>query len=379
MNMLHFYYKRNGFSFFSENTIRSVRSIKKWGTGTLALGLLLLTLPVIAQDIHFSQFHNAPFSINPALTGIMRGDIRVMGNYRGQWQNVPVDFQTYGVAADMQFIERYYKEGFFAGGLAITYDQAGFSRLHTANIGLNGAYIKKLDPHVFASIGVQLSANQRAFRIDDLTFDNQFNEVRGVYDETLPSEESFDNARNFYMDVSAGFNIRIQSNDNAALVDRLENRSKLDFGLGIAHINMPDQSFTPGYSSPLSIRLSPYFMGTLKVANAIDLIGQGLAQFQDPYREYVGLLGAKIHLNRRLGKQYAIQFDFGYRFNDDFGDSYFPGIEVFINGWQAGFTYDVNISPFEVATQGQGGPELSVRYLIRKVRPVPAFKACPLM
>ena len=347
----------------------------------LILFLLVFTFcfPLIGQDTHFSQFHNAPFSINPGLTGIARGDIRIMGNYRGQWQNVPVDYQTYGLAADMQFIERYYKEGFFAGGIMVNYDQAGYSRLRTANVGLSGSYVKKLDPHVYASIGLQLGATQRAFNLDDLTFDTQYNDIRGVYDGTIESGEFIDQSSTTFLDVGVGFNIRFQSHDNAALVDRMEKRSKLDLGLGIAHVNMPDQSFTPDITVPLNLRISPYLMGTLKVADPIDLVGNFLAQFQSPYQEYLGMLGAKIHLSRQLGKQLAMQFDFGYRFNDEFGDSYYPGIEFFYNGWQVGFTYDINVSPFDIATNGRGGPEVSVRHIIRKVRPLPSFRACPFM
>ncbi len=56
-----------------------------------------------------------------------------------------------------------------------------------------------------------------------------------------------------------------------------------------------------------------------------------------------------------------------------------PGIEFFYNGWQAGFTYDINISDFNVATSKKGGPEISLRYIFRKVRPLPIFKICPLI
>ena len=341
--------------------------------------IFLLPSLVFSQDIHYSQFHNAPYNINPALTGIARGDIRVMGSYRSQWRSVPVDYTTYTIAADMQFLERYYKEGFFAGGVVLSQDIAGISRLQTINIGVSGSYIKKLDPHVYASMGVQLSANQRAFQLGELTFDNQYNEGRGIFESDRPIGETFASRNNFFFDVAAGFNIRFQSNDNAALVDRLEKRSKLDIGIGIGHITMPDQSFIDGATSRLSMRISPYAQGRLKLANNIDLVGNFLGQFQDPYKELLVMGGATFYLSRKLGRQLAAQLDFGYRFNDEFGDAYIPGIELFYNGWRVGFSYDVNVSGFDISTDGRGGPEFSIRYLIRKVRPLPQFRACPLM
>ena len=72
---------------------------------------------LLSQDIHYSQFYNAPLTLNPALTGIFRGDIRFQANYRNQWRSVPVDFVTFTAAADMKFLRRPYKRGFFSGGV----------------------------------------------------------------------------------------------------------------------------------------------------------------------------------------------------------------------------------------------------------------------
>ncbi len=374
MNMQKIYPQVRGkvYSLLRELTLRKLKT-----TLSLFAAMMLVSL-VFGQDLHYSQFHNAPFTFNPALTGIMRGDIRAMGNYRGQWQSVPVDYTTFTLAADMNFQERYYKEGFFSAGIAFNHDLAGWSRLQLHNLGLTGSYTKKLSSQVFASIGLQLSANQRAFKLDDLSFDSQYNPSRGIYDSTLPQNEPFIDRQNFFFDVGAGINLRFQSHDNAALVDRLDKRSKMDIGLGISHINMADQSFTEGVRSALSMRISPYLMGTVKLTDNLDLVGNFLAQFQDPYREYVAMGGAKIHINRTLGRQLAVQLNFGYRFNDDFGDGVFPGIELFYNGRSAVLTYDINLTDFERATNGRGGPEFSLRYIIRRVRATP-FRACPLM
>src|SRR6187200_2779233 len=56
--------------------------------------LLTLTLPGFSQDIHFSQFFEAPLLRNPALAGIFSGDMRLQAVYRTQWQSVTVPYQT---------------------------------------------------------------------------------------------------------------------------------------------------------------------------------------------------------------------------------------------------------------------------------------------
>ena len=336
---------------------------------------------VYGQDIHYSQFQNAPFTISPALTGIFKGDVRFMTNVRSQWEAVPVSYRTVTLAADMQFIDQYYKEGFFSGGIAFNYDYAGDSNFNWTNLGLSGSYTKKLSPFVYASIGLQGSVNQSAFNVRDLNFDVQYNSDRGVFDPSLPISENFNNTSNTFVDFGAGFNLRFQGHDNNDLVDRLEKRSKLDVGVGFGHILGPDMSFTEGTSLPLSMRVSPYLMSVIQITNNIDLVANGLAQFQNPYNEYVGMLGGKVHINRRLGNQLAIQLGLGYRFNEqfEFGDSYIPQLHVDYNNWSVGLSYDINVSEFEAATDGRGGPELSLRYVIMKVKPLENFKACPIM
>ncbi|MEO6357893.1 MAG: type IX secretion system membrane protein PorP/SprF, partial [Ferruginibacter sp.] len=56
--------------------------------------VLLSSLQVAGQDIHFSQFFETPLLRNPALGGLFSGDIRLQSVYRTQWQSVTVPYQT---------------------------------------------------------------------------------------------------------------------------------------------------------------------------------------------------------------------------------------------------------------------------------------------
>lgn len=355
---------------------------------TYTLPMLLLLLLAVsslrAQDIHYSQFYNAPLNINPALTGIFGGDIRIMGNYKGQWNTVPVKYRTFTAVVDGKFIRRTAKKGFFSGGLAFNYNREGDSRLSLLNLGLNGSYTHRMSQRSFITLGGRIGANQRRFQLDDLVFDEQFDPTTGQADPLLSSGEDFSSTNNFFLDMGLGLNLRFQGLDAAALVDRLEKRSKLDIGIGIFHLNRPDQSFYDDYKSKLSIRFSPYAMGVLQLGRCFDFILNASVQYQKPYTEYLGMGGLRVHLDRRLGRQLALQLGAGYRFGD-FGDfrgsrdGWMPSIELFYKQWQAGFSYDINTSDFDRATQRRGGPEFSLRYIIRKVRPLPYFKHCPII
>lgn len=57
---------------------------------SLSFIILLFSLYINAQDIHFSQFYEAPLSRNPALAGIFTGNLRVQLLHRNQWATIDV-------------------------------------------------------------------------------------------------------------------------------------------------------------------------------------------------------------------------------------------------------------------------------------------------
>ncbi len=340
--------------------------------------LLLLFLScwaLQAQDIHYSQFYNAPMNISPGLTGIFPGDVRFMGNYRRQWNPV-VDYMTFTGVADMKFYPKAPRNGFFSGGLTFNYDQAGLSKLQLLHLGLSGSYTRRLSNHTYLTLGAQLSGNQRGFKLGALTFDEQYDPGRGRFDPNLDNGEDFNSTNRLFLDFATGLNFRIQKLSDAELVDELKQRSKLDVGVGLFHLNRPDQSFYDGYKSRLIMRVSPYVSGVLQLSNDIDFVANVNVQIQGPYREWLGMGGLRLHLERTPGKQISLQPGIGYRF-DEFGDAYFPTLEGTYNNWRLGLSWDVNVSDFSTATDRRGGPEISLQYIISK--PLPKFKICPLI
>ncbi|MEO0778461.1 MAG: type IX secretion system membrane protein PorP/SprF, partial [Bacteroidota bacterium] len=54
----------------------------------LSLPILCLSLTLGAQDVHFSHIHASPTLLNPSMTGLINGDLRLIANTRSQWQSV---------------------------------------------------------------------------------------------------------------------------------------------------------------------------------------------------------------------------------------------------------------------------------------------------
>lgn len=344
------------------------RRLSVWAVALLIASFSSLS----AQDIHFSQFYNSPLNLSPGLIGVHGGDVRFIGNYRNQWNSVPVPYLTFSGMYETKIQEDTRKDGYFSGAILFNYDRAGLTKLSMTNFGLNGSYTHKVGSGTFITGGAHLSINQRAFRLDDLTFGNQFN--GDIHVAGAPTKETFDNTTNFFADFGLGANIRFQNK----AANRWKKRSKLDLGAALFHINKPSIGFYDAETIKLPMRLSLYGMGTLMVSSAFDLLGHASFQIQKPYNENVIGLAARLHLSTKRAREAALQIGASYRFFDE-GDAIIPNLELHLRQWMVGLSYDINMSEFEVGTLKKGGLEVAISYTIYKVKPLPAFKICPII
>jgi type IX secretion system PorP/SprF family membrane protein len=344
----------------------------------LLLAVWVVPVSLQAQDIHFSQFNHSPTNLNPALTGIFRGQARFSGHYRSQWNTVPVEFLTFAASADFKVANRDpNRNGFLALGGAFNYDQAGLSRLYLVNANLNLSYTLRLHPKAFLSAGFQAGASNRGFNLQSLLFNSQYNRNTSEGDPGLPHGVDFPSNRNSFFDLGTGLNFRLQDFSTCEIVNDLSKRSSLDVGVGLFHINRPNQAFDDEEEADLFLRISPYLLGNLQIDNTFDVFLHTNFQFQGPYQEWLVGLGGRAYFDKTPGKQVSIAASLGYRFNQDFGDAFIPAFEVQVGPVFGTISYDVNISDFNVATGRQGGWELSVRYVLGRVCIRNYF--CPLL
>ena len=342
--------------------------MKRTATSYLkAVSVLILLFPAFlsAQDIHYSQFYHAPLGLNPALTAADTMDYRFTANYRGQWYSALVPYTTFTAVYEQKFKIGNDGKQAIGLGLAFNYDAAGDAQLSVAHFSAQGSYILRLDGENFLSGGLQIGIAQRSFEPQTLTFDSQWNGDN--FDPGRSTNESFTNTNNFFADFGIGLNYHGQKRDR---------RSKFDAGVGLFHLNRPDQSYLPGDRAPLPMRLSLYLMPDIQLTDIWDIALAGSAQLQSTYFEALASMGVRFHLSRKRAQELAVQLGAGYRFNS-FGDAIIPTMVIYYQGWTFGLSYDVNISGFQVATNGNGGPEVAVRYVINRVEPVP-YKLCRL-
>src|ERR1700712_4128378 len=93
--------------------------------------LLASSYEVGAQDLHFSQYFNAPLLVNPANTGFNPDfDYRLGGNYRNQWTTVSNNpYKTMSVWADAQLFNNKFENSWVGIGGAFLQDVAGSGNL----------------------------------------------------------------------------------------------------------------------------------------------------------------------------------------------------------------------------------------------------------
>ena len=326
----------------------------------LLLNILLAASQLNGQDIHFSQYYNAQMNLNPALVGLIDGQMRYAGAYRSQWTSVPVSYQVISGAFDMKLGDGYNPNGFFGAGLHLYHDQAGDSRLSSTRISLVGSYTRRLFENQYLTFGVMAGVTQRAFHMEDLRFDGQWDGVK--YVPTLSTNETFSKTNKFFPNFTAGLNYNMSKSA----------RTRLNFGGAYYNINKPNASFEDLEKVDLYGRISLYAHGAAQISKSFDLVLAVNQQMQYPHAETVLSGSTRIHLSDKPGHHLVLEPGFAARF----GDALIPTFYVMYNQWQFGLSYDANVSAFTNATTSNGGPEFTVIYVVKKPEPVES-KICP--
>jgi len=312
---------------------------------------------MMGQDIHYSQFFNSPLNLNPGLTGMFNGDTRIHANYRRQWKSVPVDYLSADVGVDFK-LRKEGKKNFLGIGGLINYDRAGDLNISLTGINAFAAYTIRLDDHNLISPAINLAFSQRRHDSGSALTGNQWDGV--AYNPSIPAEFIGEDGIS-YFDIGLGVNYRRQKTY----------RKYFNLGIGAYHLISPTERFNPSatYTSQRPLRLSIYGSLNHQLADELDLQLHALYAKQDVYKEIVVNLQGKLYLSKPKDK--ALYLGAGYRFDD----AWYPMIALEIGRVYGAFSYDFNISDWKIATDGRGGPELTLRYIIAKI-PTGLYKPC---
>ncbi len=334
-----------------------VQSSKFKVKAILAFILLSLIFDLVSysQDIHFSQFNFSPLNQNPANTNLFDGDYRFVGNYRNQWPSVPVRYNTFSFSTEANFLTLKNNDRIGAG-LVFFFDRAGDSRFTSLNTALSISYIKSLDKkfHNAISAGIQFGLVNRNINYSKLNFDNQWN--GDVYDPNISIDESFSRTRFNYFDLGVGLAYRYSKNE----------RTNFTLGFGATHLSQPKQSFYNDNSVKLNPRFTVHTRAQVKVAKRLDVVPELMFQMQDS--KYEMDYGAHIKYYLPMSIPHTVALNLGAYGRSAEAGWLFAGMDY--DNLQVNLSYDINFSKLHVASRYNGGFEVSVIYILAKVKKI---------
>lgn len=332
------------------------------------LPVLLFALNAGAQDIHFSQFYENNIMRNPALTGIFSGDYKVGVNYRTQWSNISVPFQTVLASAETRVAVNREVGDYFSFGVTATYDKAGSISFNSLQVYPAINYNKAIEGrrNSYLSVGFAGGYIQRSIDFSKATFSSQY--VNGAYNSENVSGENFNNVQIQNYDVAAGVSI------NSSLGPG--NIVNYYIAAGAYHITKPKHTFQ---NQDYLIRLQTKYVGNAgfnwNMNEQVALTTHFNYSLQGSYREIMagGFLSWKTKSENSTNlKLYMGAF---VRVND----AIIPSFKLDYSSYSFTFSYDVNTSTLKPATAGSGGFEISLfaKGFYKKTRENAGTLRCP--
>lgn len=298
-----------------------------------------------AQDIHFSQFFEAPLLRNPSLAGIFTGDIRVQAVYRDQWNSVTNAYKTASINGEYK-LPVGKADDFLTLGLQILHDRAGTVSWVSTQVLPALNYHKSLgsDRNRYLSLGFMGGPVQRSFDRSKMTTNSMF--------DGLGDGETFLQPQYTYFDAAVGMSFNTQLNENPD--------NNIFAGLAYHHFTRPRNSFYHDVSAELDPKWVASGGVKFSVTPASYLTLQADHSLQGKFRETVAgaLYGIKIG-PELANPMYTVHGGAFLRWND----AIIPVIKMDYHPFSFSISYDVNISKLKTSSYGRGGFELGISYV----------------
>ena len=303
---------------------------------------------VKAQDLHFSQYFNAPLLINPANTGFNPDyDFRIGGNYRNQWAAISTNpYKTMSVWADAQLFNNRFENGWVGIGGALLQDVAGTGNLTSTKAFGSIAYHQLLGYNSVLSGGFNVGLTQKRIDVNKLTFNSQWN---GKFFETsIPSNEPFQFSSSTYFSIQAGLNYAHFANDNLYL----------NGGVSISNINRPRESFFAQGTNDdrVDVRYTAFANASFKIQDV--WIANPNVYFSKVGTATELVLGMMLQRDLSADKNGSLQLLAGAYYRK--GDAIIPMIGFDIKNTKFTFNYDATFSTLKNFNQSRGAYEVSI-------------------
>ncbi len=309
-----------------------------------------ISLPTQAQDVHFSQFFEAPLLRNPALAGLFAGDVRVQSVYRTQWQSVTAPYQTVSLNGEYKIAVGKSEDYLTLGG-QILYDKAGTVALTATHLLPAINYHKSLsvERNSYLSLGFMGGLVQKSVDRSRITTNSQFD--GNNYNGNLANGETFANNSLLYFDGIAGLSFNTQIGENR--------EDNLYFGAAFHHFNTGANT---SFYSLNKVLLQPKWVFSGGIKMSLDeysaITWEADYSQQGPYEEMIGGLMYSKKLDDYDAPKYLVHGGIYTRWKD----AIIPVVKLEMKPLAFFVSYDINISRLASASNRQGGFELGIAY-----------------
>lgn len=324
--------------------------------------LLLLLAGVCRQetkaqvDPHFSQYYVYPAWLNPAMTGVFDGDVRVSGIYRNQWGNITSPFSTMGAALELTTNSNVnvgvsaLRQAAGDGGYKYTTGYASMSYTGV-RFGAGG--------HHRIAMGLQMGLIDRRFDRNKLTFGDQWNPITGY--SGAPSADLITNTASTSFDMGVGI-LYYDAQPGK--------KANLFGGMSASHLTRPTDKFSVGADERLPLRYTFHAGVRIVLSENFSITPNALYLRQGTASEK--MIGA--YMQAKVNPETDFLIGANYRFNDAMA----PFAGMAYQNFVLGVTYDVNTSDLGKMARGSNAFELSLSYVIRKRARTPEAEfVCP--
>lgn len=305
------------------------------------------------QDIHLSQFFNAPVTYNPATAGVIDGDFRIFANYRNQWSSIMSSpYKTTAFSVDAPMLgEKPSNGSFFGLGLNVFSDTAGESMYKSNSYNVSVNYCLEIGTQKFLSFGVKGGYLQRNIDYSSLFWKNQF-----VVDNFIASRPTGETA--LVDQVSA-----IDLGAGIFYYNRINRDLRIFGGVASEHLNSPNVSLISGTEKYLRKYVGHFGAEISKKNTNLSYMPNAVVMIQDANRyidvgmdlKYLLKGGSKV---TGYYKEVSASGGLYYRV----GDAAYVNARVKYDEFAFGVSYDLNISPLSQAVGGTGAFEFMLTY-----------------
>ena len=319
----------------------------------------LASQQLMSQDIVFTQFDQSPLTLNPAMSGVFDGKIRLRGNYRNQWSQILRGDAYNGGSLSVDGRVKVGDNSIGVGAYGLL-DRAGELNFGNTQGGISIAFIKEFsqaeDVRHFLSFGQEVGVVQKNVDLNGARWPSQ-HDGNGGFDPTIEVTTTSVRTEFTHLDLTSGL----------FWISQFSGHNAFNLGIAVHHINRAEVNFFEAESQSLATRLTLHGGGEVALGQQLSLTPGFAYHMQSEHNAIQIGTGIRKYFSSGVPSCY-LDFGLHIRSSNGVNGSEITSIIGIISAQLKGFSIGVSFDNpnNELGSQGtyNGAFELSLGYVI---------------